>query len=67
VVASPGDRVKKPAIEAASALRRMKTAIGSALLWVERIAKLLGIGVFLAISAAFLLWVLVVDWQVLGG
>jgi hypothetical protein len=45
----------------------MKTAIGTAWLWVERIAKLLGVGVFIAISTAFLAWVLVVDWQILGG
>jgi hypothetical protein len=47
--------------------RPMKTAIGSAWLWGERIVRLLGLGVCCVVSTAFLVWVLVVDWQVLGG
>ena len=45
----------------------MRTAIGSAWLWAERLAKFLGAGILLALSTVFLVWVLVVDWQVLGG
>jgi hypothetical protein len=45
----------------------MKPAIGTGWLWVERITRFLGVGILLALSAAFLVWVLMVDWQVLGG
>jgi hypothetical protein len=32
----------------------------------ERIGKLLGAAICVAVTTVFLVWVLVVDWQVLG-
>ena len=45
----------------------MKSELGTAWLWVERTTKFLGMGILLALTTAFLVWVLMVDWQVLGG
>ena len=45
----------------------MKPAIGSVWLWIEQFLRLLGIALCLLITAALLVWLISVDWQVLAG
>ena len=46
---------------------RMNTAIGTGLLWAQRIGKLLLAALCIAAAAILAVWLLVVDWQILFG
>ena len=45
----------------------MNPEIGTALLWAQRIGKLLLAGLCIAAAAVLAGWLLVVDWQILFG
>jgi hypothetical protein len=49
----------------AGILGRMKTAIGSGLMWLERILMLLGAALCLGLGGALVAWLVVADWQIL--
>lgn len=48
-------------------LSRMRTAVGSGLMWLERIVMLLGAALCLVIGGALVVWLLIADWQILAG
>jgi hypothetical protein len=45
----------------------MQTAIGSLVLWLQRIAAILAVALTLVAAVALAAWLVVVDWQVIVG